>query len=63
MWLFMAVVAFCSSLGSLRAEEEEAAVFFKFYSFYQSKWKIEEEKEGGVDDSAWQRKKEELGGS
>ena len=46
MWLFLAVVAFCSSLGSLRAEEEEAAVFFKFYSFYQSKWQIEEEKEG-----------------
>ena len=44
MWLFLAVVAFCSSPGSLRAGEAED--FFKFYSFYQSKWQIEEEKEG-----------------
>ena len=44
MWLLLAAVAFCWSADSLRAGEAEE--FFKFYSFYQSKWQIEEEKEG-----------------
>ena len=43
-WLLLAGVAFSWSPGSLRAGE--AADFFTFYSFYQSKWQIEEEKEG-----------------
>ena len=44
MWWFLAVVAFCSSPGSPRAGKRRS--FFKFYRFYQSKWQIEEEKEG-----------------
>ena len=44
MWLFLAVVAFCWSPGSLRAGEAED--FFKFYTFYQGKWQIEQEVDG-----------------
>jgi hypothetical protein len=44
VWLLLAVVAVSWTPGSLRAGEAED--FFKFYSFYQSKWQIEEEKEG-----------------
>ena len=44
MWLLLAVVAVSWTPGSLRAGEAED--FFKFYSFYQSRWQIEEEKEG-----------------
>lgn len=43
-WLFLAVVATCCFPGSLRAAEAED--FFEFYSFYQSKWQVEEKKEG-----------------
>tara|TARA_B100000029_G_C17546138_1_gene948530 strand:- start:205 stop:699 length:495 start_codon:yes stop_codon:yes gene_type:complete len=44
MWLLLAVVAVSWAPAALRAGEAED--FFKFYSFYQSKWQIEEEKEG-----------------
>ena len=44
MCLFLAVMAFCWSPGSLRAGEAED--FYKFYTWYQGKWQIEKETEG-----------------
>ena len=44
MGLFLAVMAFCWSPGSLRAGEAED--YYKFYSYYHSKWEIVEETEG-----------------
>ena len=41
MGLFLALVAFNWSPGSLRAGEAED--FYKFYSFYQAKWQVVEE--------------------
>jgi len=43
MWLFLAVMAFCWSPGSLRAGEAED--FYKFYSYYHSKWQVVAETE------------------
>jgi hypothetical protein len=44
MGLFLAVMALCWSPGSLRAGEAED--YYKFYSYYHSKWEIVEETGG-----------------
>ena len=44
MGLFLVVMAFCWSPGSLRAGEAED--YHKFYSYYHSKWEIVEETAG-----------------
>jgi len=44
MGLFLAAMAMCWSPGSLRAGEAED--YFKFYSYYHSKWEIVVEIEG-----------------
>ena len=44
MGLFLAVMALCWSPGSLRAGEAED--YYKFYSYYHSKWEMVEETGG-----------------